>query len=119
VKIDQSRIGPPNQYSGSYSCQLTDGNVGIWQTLTGLKPNTTYTFTAWIKPSSASDYAYVFVKNYAGTSPQIIGPLVNVVTGGYSFTALHFTTDGAGTATIGVWKDGGSGSAWIDDLTLM
>jgi hypothetical protein len=99
-------------HSGSYSGKVGYGS-SIAQTVTGLSPNTTYTFTSWLKVDTAGQVVYMGVNNHGGSSASNYN---NSTT--YAQKTLTFTTGAANTsANIFVYQSG-SGSAYCDDLVL-
>jgi len=103
-------------HTGAYGALVTGSNAGIYRTLSGLAPNSTYVFTAWVK-SDAGNQGYLYAKNYGGVEVRT-GALTST---SYSPAVLTFTTGPAGsTAEIGLWRDGGSGTGnvEIDDASV-
>jgi len=107
-----------NARSSSYAFKQTGSNAGIYRTVSGLTPNTTYTFRGWLKAGSTSDQAYLYAKSYGGTG-------VNSSTSSstsYTQASLTFTTGASNTsAEIGLWRsaDMGSGTVYADDFELV
>ena len=102
--------------NGSQSIRVGGGaNQGSTeQTINNLSPNTTYTLSGWLK---ADDSATVVlgVKNHGATEQAS----TSVSGSTYQQRTLTFTTgNSATTAIIYVYKNGGNGYAYGDDLTL-
>ncbi len=103
-----------NAHTGTYSARSGTGDGGVSVTITGLSPNTTYTLKAWGKKDAAASFK-LFVSNFGGSGEQN----TQFTSTSYAQKSLTFTTGSSATsATIGVWKWGGSGYGWCDDFTL-
>jgi hypothetical protein len=100
--------------TGSYAVQLPPGG-GAEQTITGLKPATTYRLGGFGETSAAGNCVYVGVKSYGGSDTR-------TCLSGTSYTggAVTFTTGSASTsAVVYFWyPSGNTGTGWGDDLTL-
>lgn len=102
--------------TGTYSASLTGSGSGIYRTVTGLLPNTTYTLTGWLK-SDAGQQGYLYVKSFGAAELRSTVATAQSY-GQYSVT---FTTGASNTsAELGLWRDTGSGtgSVFVDDVTL-
>jgi hypothetical protein len=101
-------------HTGSYAVNLGGAYSGVEQTVAGLKPNTSYTLTAWVQ--TEGDLIYMGAKNFAGSGSE-----VNTKTTSAEYTRLtvSFTTDNATTsAYIFLWKGTDTGASYADDFTL-
>lgn len=100
-------------YAGNYGAKVGSGGA-VAQTVTGLTPNTTYTVTGRLKVETAGQLAYLGVDNYGGSS-------VSVPTSLASFTqkSVTFTTGPSNTSANVFVYQGGTGSVYCDDLTLV
>lgn len=101
--------------SGSHAARVDGPAGGIWQTLSGLSPDTLYRLAVQARLSEAGQSVTLYAKNYGGSQGT------NTALHGSAFTEhiLLFTTGpGATTAEIGIWKDTGSGYVIVDDFTL-
>jgi len=122
VNVDES-----NYKEGTKSIQLTsDGNNygGIYQTIS-LKPNTTYTFSGWIKTDNLLGYDYKPAQIYLVESEG--GPVHRIGLGGtgkisnedWTYVCETFTTgDDISGAYIGIAFFGAEGVAWFDDIRI-
>jgi uncharacterized repeat protein (TIGR01451 family) len=103
-------------HSGSYAAQLGPEQSGIFQTIVGLSPNTTYVLRGWVKTVNGTDEIYVGVKNFDG------GADWNQFTTATTYTELTitFTTGQSSTsAEVYCWKQTASPSAaYCDNLSL-
>jgi hypothetical protein len=95
-------------HGGSEAVNLTGSTSSIDYAISGLKPGTTYTFGGYVRSSSAGGS----VTLTAGSKSS------RVASNEWSPGWVTFTTDKAATtATLSVARTG-SGTAWVDDLTL-
>ncbi|WP_432066214.1 right-handed parallel beta-helix repeat-containing protein [Streptomyces sp. C10-9-1] len=80
-----------------------------------VSPDTTYTFTGWIKTGAAADMVELGVKGHGG--PQLVAPTTSTtwVQKSISFTTGPSTT----TATVFCYHNNGGGSAYCDDLQVV
>ena len=112
----QSTVTTSNPHGGAYAVSVTGAapyGSGIWQDVTGLTPNTTYTFRVYVR-TSAGATAYLFAKGFGGQE-------VNVVATGteYNLVTLTFTTGSTNTtAQIGLWVGSGTTAVLADDFFL-
>ncbi|WP_373231214.1 LamG-like jellyroll fold domain-containing protein [Cohnella sp.] len=110
-----SVVNDGNAHTGSYAVKLTGSSVGANQTVSGLKPNTTYTLSGWAKVSSAGDIASIGVKNFGGSETY---QTTNAT--GYSKVSVTFTTGSSNTsANIYIWKVSGTSTTYADDFVLI
>ncbi|HLL88323.1 MAG TPA: hypothetical protein VK324_03375, partial [Tepidisphaeraceae bacterium] len=85
-----------------------------YQTVTGLKPNTTYTFRGYVKTGATSTTAYLGVKNHGNAEVSS-----STTATGYTLLTATFTTGATNTsAQVYVWT-GNTGGVWADDLALV
>ena len=78
-------------------------------------PNTSYTLTGYGKLGGTGEEAHFYVQNYGGTE---IGSSITGTS--YAQKTITFTTGSSNTsATVGFYKEGGSGSAYADDFVLI
>lgn len=110
-----SVVNDGNAHTGSYAVKLTGSSTGVNQTVSGLKPNTTYTFSGWAKVSTAGDIASIGVKNFGGTETY------QTISGtGYTKVSVTFTTGSSNTsANIYIWKVSGTSTTYADDFVLI
>ncbi|MET7648259.1 carbohydrate binding domain-containing protein [Streptomyces sp. NPDC005426] len=101
-------------HNGGRSLKLGATPSTAEQTI-AVSPNTTYTFTGWMKTGATADNAVLGVKNHGGAQ----------LTAGTTSTtwvqkSLSFTTGAsATTATVFCYHNVGSGSAYCDDLQVV
>jgi Right handed beta helix region len=109
-----SIVGSSLAHSGSYAGEAGSGG-GLWQNITGLQANHTYTFSGWVESADSSEGIFLFAKNFGGTE---VDSSYQTSTG-YTFVSIQFTTGSSSTsAQVGVWRSSGSGNAYADDLSL-
>ncbi len=107
-----------NVSTGGGAAQITGADRGVYRTVSGLTPNTTYVLSAWLAAGSSGQSGYLYVKNYGGSQINA----APVTSTSYTRTSLSFTTGPSSTtAEIGVWRDqnAGSGSLFVDDVALV
>jgi beta-xylosidase len=101
-------------YSGTDAVTVTGAGNGVQYTVTGLSPDTTYTFGGYLKSGASGDPVYLGVKGYGGTE-------TSVPTGSTQWTPewVTFTTGSSSTsATVYMYKNSGTAQAWGDNFTL-
>jgi hypothetical protein len=109
-----SSVVASNAHSGTYALQTGNSYSGVNQTLNSLSPNTTYALSGWLKTAVASEAVYIGVKDFGGTE---ISMSVSSTT--YSPAGVTFTTGSSNTtATIYIYKLGGSNAGYGDDLVV-
>ena len=108
-------VNDGNAHTGSYAVKLTGSSTGVNQTVSGLKSNTTYTFSGWAKVSTAGDILSIGVKNFGGTETY------QTISGtGYTNVSVTFTTGSSNTsANIYIWKVSGTSTTYADDFVLI
>ena len=97
---------------GSAAMGMTGAGGGCWQSISGLTPGQTYTLGGYIEGDSA-DAGYLFAKDFGGS--QVTSSYVSRTA--YTYTSITFTPTGS-TATVGAWKDTGSGTTYCDNLSV-
>jgi hypothetical protein len=113
-----------NARNGSYALTVAGDNTGFYRTLTGLKPNTTYTFSAFAKHEFAFEPGgtggYIFARNYGGPEVNTAGTSTSSLSIFYESRTVTFTTGATNTSVeIGGWRSGtGVNDIYFDDLTL-
>ncbi|GLX66996.1 hypothetical protein MU1_13400 [Paenibacillus glycanilyticus] len=100
-----------NAIGGANSCKVA-WTGACEQTVTGLQPNTTYTFTAWGKVTSGGT-GYIGVKNYGGNEQKL-----PISTGDYTKQTITFTT-GASNTTALIYMYNNAGTAYGDDFYIL
>ncbi|WP_237742716.1 Calx-beta domain-containing protein [Actinopolymorpha alba] len=93
---------------------LGTGEDGIEQTISGLKPNTTYKIRGFLRVSSDGQGVRLGVKGYGGADAY-----EEHTTTTWSEKTLTFTTGATNTsATIYGYKPTTGGYAWVDDIMM-
>jgi hypothetical protein len=109
-------VTDPAAHSPSHDLQLKSpaGDYATMEyTVTGLQPNTTYTYTAWARADSAA-YVSVGVKNFGGTQVT-----THVAATGWTQVTDTFTTGATNTsATVFCYLPSASSTSTCDDLSL-
>ncbi|MEZ4605699.1 MAG: S8 family serine peptidase [Deinococcales bacterium] len=104
-----SIVNPSYFYSGA----KISGQGGFGQIVTGLRPNTTYTFGGYLKVDSGQR-AVIGVRNYGGSTKEVASTSTAWV-----WKELSFTTGSTSTsAEVYVWKQSTSGNAYADEFSL-
>ena len=113
-----SAVVATDVYSGSYAARLNEDDLnsggGYQRSITGLKPNTAYTFSAQVKTQGGS--AYIGVKNHGGSE---INQLFE--TPSYQAVEVKFVTGAEATSvTCFIYNNPGNASlVYADDLALV
>lgn len=104
--------------SGAYAVRLPPSWSGMGRDFTGLKPGTSYTFSAWIRAESAGQTGYLYAKEHG--NPDVRSSRVTGTD--WQYYSTTFTTGPSATeAEIGLWRDSGQGTGTllVDDLSLV
>ncbi|MCU4174265.1 carbohydrate binding domain-containing protein [Carboxylicivirga sp. N1Y90] len=116
-----SSVDNIEKYAGNYSAELKDNSIwggGYESLISNLSPNTTYTFSAWVKSSGGSevDHGRVGVKDYGGT--EIYKSFTNIL---FEQKSVQFTTGATNvSAKIYVYNPtGGTSILHADNLKLI
>ncbi len=107
-----STVVKTNKRTGTYGAEIPD-NAGYQQTISGLSPNTTYTFSAYVKTVGGS--AVIGVKNHGAAQMT-----ESFNAAGFILVDIEFTTgDGVTSADCFVYNGaGGATMVYADDLSL-
>lgn len=104
-------------YAGDYAgCVEPDSSIE--QIITGLRPNTTYTFSAYVKVEKEGDTAYLGVKDFGVGKPEVKVPALSTDYQEYSVTFK--TGIGKTSAKIYLTKPAadGDGNAYLDQARI-
>jgi regulation of enolase protein 1 (concanavalin A-like superfamily) len=113
IHYNGASIENNNAHTGAYAAKLTGSFAGMEQTISGLYPNTIYKLYTHGKSVNGGS-AVLGVKNYGGSEKSS-----NVSTTSYTRKEITFTTGSSSTsATIFLYKSGGNGDVYFDDLEL-
>jgi hypothetical protein len=108
-------IDKANCRTGAYCGKVTQSAPSSNQNITGLKPNTTYIFSGYMKTAGAAERVSIGVKGYGGTELYS-----DVTATNYMLTSVTFTTGANSTsAVVYMYKSSGVGPAWGDDFNLL
>lgn len=102
-----------NARTGTKAICEQGGTTTLEQTVTGLLPNTTYTFGGYGKVTAAGTTAIIGVKNYGGTS---MGSQINSTS--YQHASVTFTTGASNTSATVYYYKPNSGTVYGDDFYL-
>lgn len=114
-KYGNTSISSTNQHAGSYCAYIGDDNSGYEYVVTGLKPNTSYTFRGNVKLAGYDQRANIGVKEYGGTEIK-----ASTISTGYMPLSVTFTTGATNTsAKLCFYRySDGPGAAYGDDFEL-
>ncbi|UOG77374.1 family 16 glycosylhydrolase (plasmid) [Hymenobacter tibetensis] len=102
-----------NARTGAKAIALQGGTTTLEQTVTGLLPNTTYTFGGFGKVAAAGTSAILGVKGYGGT------PVDSQITGtSYQQASVTFTTGASNTSATVYYYKPATGTVYGDDFYL-
>lgn len=96
-----------------YVLHFSGGRVGITQTVTGLRPQTTYSLSAWAQTSCHDVKVLLEVSEHGAAHSSVIFDSKE-----WCRRTLVFTTGPATTACIRLVKDSETGETWADNFTL-
>ncbi|WP_431294481.1 family 16 glycosylhydrolase [Pedobacter sp. P26] len=104
-----------NQNSGSYCARIGADNSGYEVTVSGLQPNTNYTFKGYVKLATTGNTCNIAVKNHGGS--QVFASSSATT---YQQVSVTFTTGATNhSATLCFYKyGGGSGAAFGDSFQV-
>src|SRR5262249_50881485 len=103
-----------NAHTGTYSLRLSSTSDAVYQVISGLQPNTTYTVTGWGKNSVSGDQAALIATNENGVT---YGYTIYFGTS-FAQQSVTFTTGSNTSIRLYLTKPFGSGASYIDDLFL-
>ncbi len=102
-----------NVYDGRNAATFTGAGKGVYQVVSGLTPNTTYTFSGFAK-SAAGEPVYIGAKNFGGY--EVSTP---VTASHWKQASVTFTTGSTATsALLYFYKNSGTAQAWVDGAVL-
>lgn len=112
-----------NARTGAYAMRITGSNgsgQGAWQTVSGLRPNTTYLVRAYLKSGSSGNTGYLYVNYYGGPELNTVNQAALINPNGYTEVTLQFVTGPTNTSVqVGSWRYAqGSGDLYVDDLQV-
>jgi thermitase len=120
--LQNSSIVTSEAKSGTHALLLNSAeDQNATNTLTGLLPNTTYTYLAWVKTAAAD--RYVCIGAYDFTNDSMLGDLSHnciYSPSNYTLVSTRFTTDATHTSAI-VYADfwgTTAGTAYVDDAMV-
>lgn len=102
-----------NARSGTKAIMEQGGTTTLEQTVTGLLPNTTYTFGGYGKVATTGASAIIGVKNYGGSS---IG--ASITSTAYQQASVTFTTGANNTSATVYFYKPNAGTVYGDDFYL-
>lgn len=109
-----STVSETHVNKGNFAVQSIGGETAIEQLITGLKPNTTYTFGGFAKVGALGEKAMMGVKNYGGLP---VNAMVNSLE--FANIFVSFTTGKTETSAVVYFYKENGGSAFADDFYFM
>ena len=112
--VSNSNVVSTGQVDGNHAIECHTAGGGFQQTVTGLKPNTTYTLGGSLRLVNGTEDANLYVKSYGGSeiSQAISGKI-------YKRINIAFTTGASDTScVIGVSFNSGTGGVYGDDFIV-
>jgi hypothetical protein len=105
--------------SGSYSLRVGTAAGGVGQYVAGASAGTSYRLTGQAKMSLAGETVYLGVKFLDSTGRTLLEKSAPIVSTAFAtFTVDAVAPAGFANALVYVWKNAGSGYAYVDDLVL-
>ena len=105
--------------SGTSALRIGAGAGGTGQEVAGIVPGNTYRLTAQAKVSAASEIAYIGVNFIDASGAPFTQNSVLVSSTAYTTASLEVVAPpNAVRALVYVWKNAGSGVAYVDDFSL-
>lgn len=118
--LSSSSIVGSGVRSGTKAASIANGGA-VYRTITGLKQNTNYVASVWMKATSFTDSNQpgIWIWGFSKSNKKGNNLSVSMMKPSSSYIKLSmaFTTDSSQSVEFGVW--GGAGSTYIDDLSLV
>lgn len=106
--------------SGSYAVAVGSDAGGLGQELGGIVAGRTYSLSGQVKVSSGSELAYLGLKFIDASGANLLERSVAFSSTVYSTARLDLVAPAnAARALVYVWKNAGSGFAYVDDVALL
>ena len=99
--------------SGEHAAQLTGAKAKISTLITGLLPNTSYTFGGHARPETSADAAKLTVRDFGGKPAS-----ATLATPQWGSSWVTFTTGPHNTSAVLELTKKGAGSVWADDFVV-
>ena len=103
-----------NSITGFSACLSGVGDDGLAQTVTGLLPNTHYTFAGYVKVAANDEAACLGVKDYGGA--ERTAPITET---NWQLQTVDFTTGAHETSVTVFVRKTGKGTAYADWMSLL
>ncbi len=106
--------------AGSKAMQVGTGAGGAGLTLSGIVPGTKYRLTAQVRVTDPADPVAIGFDLRTASGGFVIGTRSPLVTStGYTTVTVDFVApEGSASAVVWVWKNAGSGYAYVDDMAF-
>lgn len=117
VVVERGGIANNYRYEGNYA-GYAGHNGAIQQIIGGLKPNTTYTISAFMRSADAANMGVLGVKNYTTSSNYV--EVQSAIDGSFSKKSVQFTTGSTNTSAVVYFKKLGTGWNWayLDNISI-
>ena len=103
--------------TGSFAMATNGSGSTGKQTICGLTPQTSYIFSAWAKLGDSSEGAHVAVQQFDSLETVYE---ISVTSTSYQHYPQRFTTGTTNTCvTVDLYQTSGSGSTYLDDVSLV
>ncbi|HEY0886533.1 MAG TPA: carbohydrate binding domain-containing protein [Ramlibacter sp.] len=105
--------------SGSYAVHVGSGAGGLGQDVASITPGRTYSLSGQVKVSSGSELAYLGLRFMDAAGANLLERSVAFSSTVYSTAKLDLVAPAnAARALVYVWKNDGTGFAYVDDVAL-
>ena len=105
--------------SGVSAVRVGTGAGGLGHDVTGIAAGTSYHLSGQVRVSDASEIAFLGVSFLDGAGTKLLEQSVPVSSTSYSTAQLDLVAPAnAAKALVYVWKNAGSGFAYVDDVAL-
>ena len=119
VNWGNAGASPTQPAAGAAAAQVGTGAGGFGQNVGGIVAGNTYRLTAQVQVSTAGEVGYLGVKFLDASGNSLLDRNVTFSSATYSTVQLDATAPAnATTAMVYVWKNAGSGYAFVDEVAL-
>jgi hypothetical protein len=105
--------------SGTNAVRVGNGAGGVGQDIAGITPGKTYSLSGQVKVSDGSEVAYLGMKFMDSSGSSLLEQAASFSSTAYSTARLDLVAPAnAAKALVYIWKNAGSGFAYVDDIAL-
>jgi hypothetical protein len=113
-----ANVGTALVHTGQFSLAETAGPGSVYEDITGLRPGRSYTVSAWVAASGQSTAAaYIAVWNADASLATFSSPVRPDPS--WQLTSHGFTAGRSGVIRVHLFRDGGSGIIYCDDVRVV